>query len=197
MAKAPHKREVNNVITFVTGNFKKLEEFVAIVGQHFPHKIDSRKIDLPEYQGEIDEICIKKCEEAAKIIGGPTIIEDTCLCFNAMHGLPGPYVKWFLEKLKPEGLHQMLKAWDDKSAVAVCTMAYTTGPSQKVFLFQGKIDGQIVHPRGPRHFGWDSCFQPDEYSETYAEMLPETKNSISHRFRAITRLRDFFLETRK
>jgi len=34
-------------ISFVTGNLKKLEEFVAILGPNFPHQIVSKKIDLP------------------------------------------------------------------------------------------------------------------------------------------------------
>ena len=39
-------------LTFVTGNAKKLEEFVAILGSNFPYEVVSQKIDLPEYQGE-------------------------------------------------------------------------------------------------------------------------------------------------
>ncbi|XP_035306734.1 inosine triphosphate pyrophosphatase isoform X3 [Cricetulus griseus] len=58
---------------------------------------------VPEYQGEPDEISIQKCKEAARQVQGPVLVEDTCLCFNALGGLPGPYIKWFLEKLKPEG----------------------------------------------------------------------------------------------
>ncbi len=36
------------------------------------------------------------------------IVEDTALCFSALGGLPGVYIKWFLKELKPEGLHRML-----------------------------------------------------------------------------------------
>jgi inosine/xanthosine triphosphate pyrophosphatase family protein len=35
----------------------------------------------------------EKCLEASRRIAGPVIIEDTCLCFNALGGLPGPYIK--------------------------------------------------------------------------------------------------------
>lgn len=42
-----------------------------------------------EYQGSPEEVCREKCKEAAKTIEGPVIIEDTCLCFNALGGLPG------------------------------------------------------------------------------------------------------------
>ena len=68
-------------------------------------QIVSKKIDLPEYQGEPDDIGEAKVKEAAKVIGGPVIVEDTCLCFNALGGLPGPYIKWFLDKIKHEGRH--------------------------------------------------------------------------------------------
>ena len=56
----------NKTITFVTGNAKKLEEFLAILGNNFPHNIVSAKIDLPEYQGTPKEICEEKCREAYK-----------------------------------------------------------------------------------------------------------------------------------
>lgn len=76
-------------ITFITGNVKKLEEVAAFLGKEFPRELVSKKVDLPELQGEMDEISIKKCEEAAKLVQGPVIVEDTCLCFNALGGLPG------------------------------------------------------------------------------------------------------------
>lgn len=76
-------------ITFITGNAKKLEEVISILGASFNRQIISKKVDLPELQGEVDEICIKKCHEAARQVQGPVIVEDTCLCFNALKGLPG------------------------------------------------------------------------------------------------------------
>ncbi|XP_054003145.1 inosine triphosphate pyrophosphatase [Hylaeus anthracinus] len=182
-------------IVFVTGNAKKLEEFVAILGKNFPREITSKKVDLPEYQGEIDDICRNKCRAAADLVKGPVIIEDTCLCFNALMGLPGPYIKWFLDKLGPDGLYRMLHGWGDKSAEAVCTFAYCAGePEDPVLLFQGRTQGTIVSPRGPRDFGWDPCFQPLDYDKTYAELPKETKNRISHRSRALQKLKDHFMK---
>ncbi|XP_057636832.1 inosine triphosphate pyrophosphatase isoform X2 [Chionomys nivalis] len=130
---------VGKKIVFVTGNAKKLEEVIQILGDKFPCTLVAQKIDLPEYQGEPDEISIQKCREAARQVQGPVLVEDTCLCFNALGGLPGPYIKWFLEKLKPEGLHQLLAGFEDKSAYALCTFALSTGdPSQPVLLFRGQ-----------------------------------------------------------
>lgn len=182
-------------ITFVTGNASKLEELIAILGTTFPRKIISQKIDLPELQGEIQEICRLKCEEAHKRVKGPVIVEDTCLCFNALKGLPGPYIKWFLEKLGPDGLYNLLAGYEDKTGQAICTLAYHPGEeNDEIVLFQGITEGRIVEPRGPKTFGWDPCFLPEGYDVTYAEMPKEEKNKISHRYRALDLFRDYFKE---
>jgi len=57
---------------------------------------------------------MEKCRLAAAAVGGPVMCEDTCLCFNALGGLPGPYIKWFLEKTGHAGLNNMLVAYEDK-----------------------------------------------------------------------------------
>lgn len=186
---------MSKAIVFVTGNAKKLEEVVAILGKNFPREITSRKIDLPEYQGEIEDICRDKCKAAAAIVNGPVIVEDTCLSFNAMNGLPGPYIKWFLDKLGVEQLPKMLAGWEDKSAQAICTFAYCNGePNAEVKYFQGRTDGVIVSPRGTREFGWDPCFQPNGYDKTYAELPKDVKNQISHRSKALAVMKEDFLK---
>ncbi|XP_056631926.1 inosine triphosphate pyrophosphatase [Diorhabda sublineata] len=185
-------------ITFVTGNVKKLEEVIQILGSEFPRQVINKKLDLPELQGELDEISILKAKEAHKQVLGPVIVEDTALCFNSLKGLPGPYIKWFLEKLGPEGLHQMLHGFDDKSAKAVCTFAYHPGGAEdEVILFQGITNGTIVSPRGPRDFGWDPCFEPEGYNVTYAEMPKSEKNKISHRYKALDSLKAYFTNSFK
>lgn len=188
-------------LTFVTGNVYKLQEVIAILGPQFPYKVVNREIDLPEYQGEPDDICRAKCKAAAEIVKGPVLVEDTSLCFSALGGLPGPYIKWFLEKLKPEGLHRLLHGFEDKSAYALCTFAFWEGPhdgengaGNDILVFTGKTDGHIVAPRGPPHFGWDSCFQPEGNDQTFAEMPAELKNSISHRKKALEALRLHFVK---
>ncbi|KAJ8947990.1 hypothetical protein NQ314_008506 [Rhamnusium bicolor] len=179
-------------ITFVTGNSKKLEEVIQILGSDFPRQLVSRKLDLPELQGEINEVSILKAKEAHRQVLGPVVVEDTALCFNSLKGLPGPYIKWFLEKLGPEGLYRLLHGFEDKSAQAVCTFAYHPGgEDDEVVLFQGKTNGVIVSPKGPTDFGWDACFQPCDYNITYAEMPKTEKNKISHRYKALDLFRNY------
>ena len=180
-------------VTFVTGNAKKLEEVKAILssGGALPSvEIVSQKIDLPELQGEPEEISAEKCALAAKEVNGPVMVEDTSLCFNALGGLPGPYIKWFLEKTGHEGLNNMLAAYEDKSAYAQCIFAFSFGPGHKPLVFDGRTPGRIVPSRGPTDFGWDPVFEPEGYTTTYAEMDKAEKNKISHRYRALAKLRE-------
>ncbi|KAG9306691.1 hypothetical protein G9A89_004238 [Geosiphon pyriformis] len=151
-------------LVFVTGNKNKLAEVHAILGSTF--ELINRKLEITEIQGDTREVSLDKCRRAAIEVNGPVIIEDTALCFNALNGLPGPYIKWFLEKLGHDGLNRLLTGFDDKTAFALCTFAYSRGPNYEPILFEGKTPGMIVPARGPADFGWDPIFQPDEYQMT-------------------------------
>ena len=177
-------------LVFVTGNANKLRETGEILGSHV--HLSSTSIDLPELQGEPEDISKEKCRLAAQAIKGPCLVEDTCLCFNALDGLPGPYIKWFLGKCGHEGLNKMLIGFEDKSAYAMCIFAYSDGPGAEPIIFVGKTNGSIVPARGERKFGWDPIFQPDEGGGlTFAEMSSEAKHAISHRGRALTKLKEW------
>jgi inosine triphosphate pyrophosphatase len=184
-------------ITFVTGNKKKLEEVKQILaaGGELPFEVTNRKIDLPELQGDPFEIAKEKCLLAAKRVNGAVLTEDTSLCFNALNGMPGPYIKWFLDNCGHDGLNKMLDGFDDRSAFAQTIVAYTTGPDDEIHLFEGRTHGKIVSPRGSLDFGWDPIFEPNEgEGKTYAEMTKEAKNSISHRGRSFEKVRTFLME---
>ncbi|XP_018653280.1 putative inosine triphosphate pyrophosphatase (itpase) (inosine triphosphatase) [Schistosoma mansoni] len=180
-------------LTFVTGNPNKLTEFLKIIGEEFAGKVKTVDLDLPEVQGSVEDVSIQKCLSAFKIINGPVLIEDTALCFKALNGMPGPFIKWFLKAVGPDGLPRMLTDFNDYRADAVCTFAYCDSLEKPVQLFTGITPGCIVSPRGPRDFGWDCIFQPDNFRQTYAEMDKSIKNSISHRSKALEKVKSFLL----
>ena len=166
------------------------------MGPHLPGILHQGTLDLPEPQGTITEIALEKCRFAAKALNAAVITEDTALVFSQMNGMPGPYIKWFLEALGVEGLARMaisyskaLGAIEQPPAQAICTMAFCPGPDCEPVLFQGITEGVIVQPRGPLNFGWDPVFQPTPYTQTYAEMPKEVKNSVSHRYKALEMLK--------
>lgn len=189
-------------ITFVTGNPNKLKEVVAILAESQDpsgvskvgkYSITNKALDLIEIQGTIEEVTIHKAQSAAELIGGPVLVEDTCLGFNALNNLPGPYIKWFVQAVGLQGLVDLLYKFEDKGANAICTFGFCEGPGKEVKIFQGITKGTIVDSRGPTNFGWDSVFQPEGFTQTYAELDKLVKNSISHRFKALDKLRDFLL----
>ncbi|KAI9826870.1 MAG: nucleoside triphosphate pyrophosphohydrolase ham1 [Thelocarpon impressellum] len=175
------------ILNFITGNKNKLAEVEAILGSAV--ELQSLSLDLVEIQGSIEDISSDKCRRAADAVKGPVLVEDTCLCFKALKDLPGPYVKWFMESIGHEGLNNLLAAYDDKSAQAVCTFAYSEGPGHDPIIFQGRTDGRIVPARGPTYFGWDAVFEYE--GQTYAEMDKIEKNKISHRGKALEKLKSW------
>lgn len=84
----------------------------------------------------------------------------------------------------------MLQGFEDKTAIAITTVAYIDEQGE-VNIFSGETDGTIVEPTSIETFGWDSCFKPNGYDITYAEMTKEKKNLISHRMKAMLKLKEF------
>jgi len=172
-------------------NVKRLINKFKEVNEMLDAHIVMIKLDLPELQGTPQEIIVAKAKEAARLLGDTVIVEDSCLCFNALNGLPGPYIKWFLERVGTKGLYDILSGFDDKSGYGICTFGYCE-PGKEPFVFEGRTDGTIVAPRGEKGFGWDSIFRPQGYQQTYAEMDPAIKNTVSDRYQALKKLQAFF-----
>ncbi|CAD7672367.1 unnamed protein product [Nyctereutes procyonoides] len=108
------------------------------------------------------------------VIHEPILVEDTYLCFNILGSLLG--------------LYQILAGFKDRLVSVLCTFVLSTrGPSKPVSLFRG----QIMVPRSCQDFGWDPCFQPDGYKQTYAKM-PIAEKAISHHFQALLELEKHF-----
>lgn len=98
-------------LIFVTGNAGKLREVHQILSSSSSSSrsiaLTSRDLDLPEVQGTTQEVALAKVIAAAKEIGGACITEDTALGFEALGGLPGPYIKSFMKELGHEGMFHL------------------------------------------------------------------------------------------
>mmetsp|Transcript_9016 Transcript_9016/g.19063 ORF Transcript_9016/g.19063 Transcript_9016/m.19063 type:complete len:283 (+) Transcript_9016:52-900(+) len=142
-------------IAFVTGNAMKQREINLILSSHGATSSDGNSfvnlrildVDLPEIQEINTEAVAKnKAIQGAQLAGGACVVEDTSLEFNALGGMPGPFIKWFQDKLGCEGLYKILIGYEDKSATAVCTLAFCPYPHADPVLFTGKCKGKIVEP---------------------------------------------------
>ena len=187
----------NLKIFLATGNKHKIEEISDIFSGIENIEILSIKdgIEIPEVIEDgktFEENSKKKAVEIAKFLNMITIADDSGLCVDALNGKPGVYSARYSgtgdDFKNNEKLIENLKGIENRKAkfVSVITLAK---PNGETFSFEGEILGEIVdNPRGNTGFGYDPHFYVEEYQKTLAE-LPELKNKISHRAKALEKLK--------
>jgi len=171
---------------FITGNKNKFKELSYIIPD-----LKQLDIDLPEIQEtDAKEVVKAKLLEAKKHVEGEFIVEDTSLYFDCLNGLPGPLIKWFLEKLGTDGLYNLTNKFNIFGAKAKTYIGYLNSLNE-IHYFEGVIDGEIILPVGKKGFGWDCIFKPNGYNGSFAELPFEEKNTCSMRRIAANKLNDF------
>lgn len=123
------------------------------------------KLDLDEIQSlDLHKIVRHKLIQAYAVLQTPVIVEDVALEFFALGGLPGPFIKFFIENNSLDNVCRMLDGMD-RSATARCVIGYCDAHTTK--LFEGSLSGSIAeHPSGDRGYGWDKIFIPQGYELT-------------------------------
>ncbi len=180
-------------IFFITGSGPKFEEVRRLVTCG---TVVKQKRDLPEIQ-EVDPqkvieaklVAAKQYFSEGVIRNDAILVEDTGLYFACMNGFPGPLIKWMEKTVKHKGIAELVQAHGNTEAEAktVFGLLYRG----ETHYFEGSAKGNIVLPRGPDRFGWDVIFEPVGYTKTFAEMLPEEKDTLSMRARAAEKLNKF------
>jgi non-canonical purine NTP pyrophosphatase (RdgB/HAM1 family) len=166
-------------LVFVTSRAEKAAE-AARIG----FDVERLDVDLPEPQAlDPSEIVAAKARSAYALLERPVLVEDSGLAVEAWGGFPGALVKWLEKSAGVAALAKMLDGFPDRSATAICAIAYCDGG--EVVSARGEVSGSIApSPRGSGGFGWDTIFVPDGGSRTFAEMAPAEKDRVSHRRRA-------------
>jgi inosine triphosphate pyrophosphatase len=176
-----------NEILLVTGNSHKLAEWQRLMPADVVLK--SQDIKLDELQSDDPQVIVTdKVKRAYEQVGMPVIVEDVSAGLVDLNGLPGPFIKFFIESLGQDALYQLAGKKDGAQAIASCSAAYYDGST--LLSVKGDVHGTIVAPRGDSTFGFDVTFVPDGYDQTYAEMEPSLKNSLSHRAIAVALMLD-------
>lgn len=171
---------MKNAITLVTGNKHKLSELQKV----FPPSMQliSQKLELVEIQSlDLHEIVRHKLHQAYSLVKAPVIVEDVSAELEKLSGLPGPFVKFFEERLGKGSLYKL--AGEGKVKI-ICAMGYFDGATEHIV--DGVLEGTIVAPRDGEGFGFDFVLIPDGYDKTMSELGLEVKNTISHRYKAAT-----------
>jgi XTP/dITP diphosphohydrolase len=187
-------------VVIATRNPGKFREIKAILSS-LPLKFLSLEDfpDLPEVVEDgatFAENAGKKARMIAHFTGRPAIADDSGLAVDALQGRPGVFSSRFAGEKATDRqrcqklLEEMASIPEGKrQARFVCVMAVAL-PRGRMEAVEGECRGWITSaPRGERGFGYDPVFFLPEFGKTMAELEPEEKNRISHRGRALERLK--------
>ena len=177
----------------ITGNPGKLRELQAVLPASL--NLTHKDLDLEEAQSlDTHEIVSRKAREAYRIVGGPVIVEDVSAELASLNGLPGPFVKFFMQKLGNDSLYK-LGGEGDRVTVR-CTTGYYDGEREVITdgVMLGTITAPTDHDKLGSGFGFDSVIIPDGYDQTLYDLGLEVKNTLSHRYHAATKLADALKE---
>jgi len=126
----------------------------------------------------------------------PCFADDSGFCVNALNNKPGIHSKRFIQKFSSsqEAFEHIITSAIKKKnnkAFFVTAICLTLAKHHHIIFF-GKINGKLsLKPKGVNGFGYDPIFIPENHNKTFAEMSSREKNSISHRKKAISKLKSF------
>lgn len=193
------------ILVLATRNRKKCQEIVEILGDlNFELRDLTAYPNAPEVveDGETFEAnARKKAVELARFLGEWTLGEDSGLVVPALDGRPGVYSARFAGKQgDDEANNARLLAEldplpdDRRAAYYVCTAALSDPQGEVQAVVEGRCHGVIIREaRGQGGFGYDPLFLIPEYHKTFGELSSTVKHALSHRARALAKLRPVLL----
>ncbi len=187
-------------LVVATGNKHKLQEIQAIFKD--VRVISAREAgylgDPEETGATFEENAIIKARAAAEALNLPALADDSGLCVAALGGAPGIYSARYAgghgddkknrEKLLAELGDEKNRAAYFRSAAALCFPQIMGG---KTVTATGDTHGRILtREEGENGFGYDCLFYSDDLCKSFGVASAEEKNAVSHRFRALTALKE-------
>lgn len=185
-------------LVFCTNNKHKLDEVRRILPTSIQFKtlkeIDYLQ-DIPEPFHSLEENSLTKAKTVADAKGMNCFSEDTGLFIEALNGEPGVFSARYAGEHASSS--DNIKKILDKLGVEANRHAFfktviTLIVDKHIHQFSGECHGTIsTQVSGQTGFGYDPIFIPDGYTHTFADMIPELKNEISHRKKAFDQLANF------
>jgi XTP/dITP diphosphohydrolase len=192
-------------LLLATRNAHKTEEIQRILGPQFKVNDLAAHPEIPhiaETGSTFQENAILKVLAVSRKLPGLVIADDSGLEVDALDGAPGIHSARYaganatnqekIDKLLDE-LAGVGATKNARRARFRCVLALAR-KGEVLGLFEGIVDGQIAdRPLGSRGFGYDPIFVPKGFQRTFGQLGPEEKNHLSHRARALEKLRAFLI----
>jgi XTP/dITP diphosphohydrolase len=185
-------------LIFATHNKNKLKEVKCLM----PSAITLLSLDDINFKNEIEETsatiegnALLKAQTIYKQTGRNCFADDSGLLVDALNGAPGVYSARYAgeQKNNEDNLQKLLfdlRNIETRGAHFKTVMALII--DGKEYQFEGIVTGKIISEKiGINGFGYDPIFLPDGYTETFAQLSSEIKNTISHRARALQKMLAF------
>ena len=182
-------------LVVATGNTHKLKEIAEIFTQF---EVISQK--QAGFAGDVEETgktflenALIKARAASFALGCIALADDSGLCVNALDGAPGVFSARYAgehgnDQQNRALLLKNLQGKKDRSAYFQCAVALVF-PDGTELCAEGKTHGEILTKEvGDGGFGYDPVFQSVDLQKSFGVATAQEKNSVSHRFRALTNL---------
>ncbi len=178
------------------GKIKEIREILAPLDLEVVSMKDAGiEVDVEETGQSFEENALLKAKGIATLTDDLVIADDSGLEIDYLNKEPGIYSARYLGRdvsydVKNQNLLDRMEGVPDekRSARFVCAVAAIL-PNKKELVVRGVMEGQIGYEiKGEYGFGYDPIFYLPEYGKSSAEILPEEKNKISHRGKALQKM---------
>jgi len=188
---------LTNKIVLASGNKGKVTELAELLGPLDFDVLPQSEFAVPEVAESgttFVENAIIKARHAALITGLPAIADDSGLAVDALGGAPGVYSARFagLQATDRDNIDKLLIELKDvpqqqRQARFLCVLVFMQSADDPTpIICQGEWHGEIsLDIKGENGFGYDPVFWLADLNRSSAQLIPEEKNALSHRAKAI------------
>jgi XTP/dITP diphosphohydrolase len=182
-------------VVIASGNTGKIQEFEAILKDFdLVSQSEFNTIEAVENGLSFVENAIIKARNAAKFANLPAIADDSGLAVDSLGGEPGIFSARYSDGNDKDNIKKLLKNMTgvkNRSARFYCVIAFVQSENDPApILATGKWEGEILENEiGTNGFGYDSVFFVPEKNCSSAELSSAEKNKISHRAKALQKLK--------
>ncbi len=186
-------------LIIATNNSHKVKEIREILGDYYDDVISLKdagiNIEVVEDGNSFHENAFKKASQISMLVDCDVLADDSGLCVDALNGAPGIYsARYAGEKSTDEDnllkLLADLEGIENRKAKFVCAIVVANGGKEKLYIEEyahGVITKEVLGEGG---FGYDPIFLDEKLNKTFAQIDGNTKNIISHRAKALSKLKE-------